>query len=286
MTIPRTFNLRAAPEQVDGLSEALANLPAGPEAIDETVTVEENSLSVGQMSPSDQFSVIGMMAASIVHDFKAPLTVIRGCAELLAGPEINDEKRKRYSDMILEDVDRFLTMSRDLLDYCRGAVNLDPRPIQLSDWLDNLTESIREATRTANISLITVFDFSGEVWMDETRIRRALMNLVTNAIDAMPDGGSLAIVSEMAEGKWRLSVSDTGRGIPVNLRSRIFEPFVTQGKEYGTGLGLATSREIIEGHGGGLNFETRTSDESNGTGPGTTFVIELPLSGTRVPARK
>ena len=266
---------------VDGLSNAWANLP---NAIGETSAAKEKSPLAEQIAPSEQLSVIGMMAASIVHDFKGPLTVIRGCAELLANPEINAEKRKRYSDMILEDVNRFLSLSQDLLDYSRGTINLDPKPVQLGDWLGNLTDSIREGMGSANISVNTAFDFSGEVKMDEARVRRALMNVVVNAVDAMPNGGSLTLASEMAEDKWWLSVSDTGCGIPVDLRSRVFEPFVTQGKENGTGLGLATSRDIIEGHGGSLNFETRTSEESNETGPGTTFVIELPLSCAPIPA--
>ena len=119
--------------------------------------------------------------------------------------------------------------------------------------------------------------------MDAARVRRAVLNLVANAVDAMPEGGNLTIASEMTEGKWRLSVSDTGHGIPVDFRSRVFEPFVTQGKDCGTGLGLATAREIVQGHGGSLNFETRTSDEANGSGPGTTFVIELPVSPPALP---
>ena len=109
------------------------------------------------MVQSEQFSVIGKMAASIVHDFKGPLTVIRGCAELLANPEIDAEKRKRYSNMILEDVNRFLSMSQELLDYSRGAINLDPKPVQLGIWLEKLTDSIWNSMCAANIRLNTAF---------------------------------------------------------------------------------------------------------------------------------
>ena len=284
MTLPRTLNFTSAPEQVDGRKTTSLNGQAVPDAAGETPTAEENSRGVEQMVQSEQFSAIGKMAASIMHDFKGPLTVIRGCAELLANPEIDAEKRSRLSNMILEDVDRFLSMSQDLLDYSRGAINLDPEPVQLGIWLENLADSIREGMGAANIRLNTAFDFTGEVKMGESRVRRAVLNLVNNAIDAMPEGGNLTIASELADGKWRLSVTDTGCGIPVDFRARIFEPFVTQGKQYGTGLGLATAREIIEAHGGSLNFETRTSGEANGSGPGTTFVVEIPLSGPPVPA--
>ncbi len=283
MTLPNTFNLAVTTEQVDGQDTASANGQAVPEAVVETAAPVEGNRSVEQMLRSEQFSAIGKMAASIMHDFKGPLTVIRGCAELLANPEIDDEKRKRYSDMILEDVNRFLTMSQDLLDYSRGAVNLEPKPVQLEIWLAKLTDSIKGGMCAANIRLFTDLRFTGEVEMDEARVRRAVLNLVANAVDAMPEGGNLTILSELVDGKWRLSVSDTGHGILVDFRSRVFEPFVTQGKEYGTGLGLATAWEIVQGHGGSLNFETLTADEASGVGAGTTFVIELPLLCTPAP---
>ena len=286
MTLPRTRNPSVTPLQADGQSIPSAISLAVPETVGHAPVAEDSSRGVEHLAQPEHFSAIGKMAASIVHDFKGPLTVIRGCAELLANPEINAEKRQRYSDMILADVNRFLSMSQDLLDYSRGAINLDSRPVQLGDWLEKLTDYVKEGMCAANIRLNTAFNFIGEVKMDEARVWRAVLNLVGNAIDAMPEGGTLTIASEMAEGKWRISVSDTGGGIPVEVRSRIFEPFVTQGKNCGTGLGLAIAWEIVEGHGGSLNFETRTSNEANGSRPGTTFVIELPLSWAPAPARQ
>lgn len=284
MTLPRTLNFTLAPEQVDGQSTTSLIGEAVPDAAGETPTAEENSRRVEQMVQLEQFSATGKMAASIMHDRKGPLTIIRGCVELRANPEIDAEKRSGYSNMILEDDDRFLSMSQDLLDYSRWQINLDSEPVQLGVWLEQLADSIREGTGAANIRLNTAFNFTGEVKMGESRVRRAVLNLVNNAIDTMPEGGNLTIASELADGKWLLSATDTGCGIPSDFRARIFEPFVTQGKQFGTGLGLATAREIIEGHGGGLNFETRTYGEANGSEPGTTFVVEIPLSGPPVPA--
>ncbi|MDA1129491.1 MAG: HAMP domain-containing sensor histidine kinase [Chloroflexi bacterium] len=246
-------------------------------AVDQLAMVEENSLHAEQLVQTEQFSAIGKMAASIVHDFKGPLTVIRGCAELLANPEITAEKRERYTNMILEDVDRFLAMSQDLLEYSRGAVNLDCQPVKVGAWLGSLADYIRDTACTGGVRLDTRFNFTGEVKMDEYRVRRAIMNLVANAVDAMPEGGNLTIASEVAGATWQLSVSDTGCGIPIEVRSRVLEPFVTKGKANGTGLGLATVCEIVQGHGGRLDFETWTAEEANGSGSGTTFVIELPV---------
>ena len=273
-----------APQQANSQNATSANDQTVSEVSGQSSAVEDSSRPAEQFVQFEQFSTIGKMAASIVHDFKGPLTVIRGYAELLANPEINAEKRQRYLDMILEDVNRFLTMSQDLLDYTRGAMNLDLKPVQFEIWLEDLTEYIKEGMCGSNIRLNTAFNFTEEVKMDGARVRRAVLNLVGNAVDAMPEGGNLTIASETVEGMWRLSIGDTGGGIPVEFRPKIFEAFATQGKAFGTGLGLATAWEIIEGHGGSLTFESRTSGEANGSGPGTTFVIELPLSCAPIPA--
>ena len=107
----------------------------------------------------------------------------------------------------------------------------------------------------------------------------SMQNLVANAVDAMPDGGVLTVGLGHADDRWRLGAGDTGFGIPVGLRPRVFEPFVTQGKSHGTGLGLDVANEIVKGHGGRLNFEILTVEESAGQMPGTTFTIDLPVSG-------
>ena len=106
--------------------------------------------------------------------------------------------------------------------------------------------------------LITRFDYRGPVHIDADRLRRVVINIAGNAADAMPKGGRLTISSRVVGDSWELAVTDTGTGIPEQLRPKIFEPFVTSGKEHGTGLGLAIAREIVRGHGGDIQVETRT----------------------------
>ena len=127
--------------------------------------------------------------------------------------------------------------------------------------------------------LITRFDHRGPVHIDADRLRRVVINIAGNAADAMPKGGRLTISSRVVGDSWELAVTDTGTGIPEQLRPRIFEPFVTSGKEHGTGLGLAIAREIVRGHGGDIQVETRTEGEEEGRPAGSTFIISLPLSG-------
>jgi signal transduction histidine kinase len=238
----------------------------------------ENSRLVEQMVNSERLSAIGSMAASIMSDFKGPLTDIRGFAQLLANPEIDEERRRWLSDMILEDVDRYVGLAQELLDYSKGDIKLNFKVVQLGAWLDRLTDHMANDLEEANISFTKDLNFVRDVLMDEARVRRAVLNLIVNAVNAMPQGGELTIATHEAGGRWRLSVADTGPGIPLDQRARVFEPFVTLGQNSETGLGLAIAKEVIEGHGGRLSFETRTAGEADGRGPGTIFQIEIPVS--------
>ena len=239
----------------------------------------ENARLVERMVQSEQLSVIGRMASSIIHDLKKPMSVIRGFAELLANPDMDADRRQTFSDLILEDVDRFLGMTQELLDYSRGNISLQPQEVQVGQWLDRIVEYLREDVEASNVSLITELAHRGPVHIDADRLRRVVINIAGNATDAMPKGGTLTISSRVMGDSWELAVADTGTGIPEDLRPRIFEPFVTSGKEHGTGLGLAIAREIVRGHGGDIRIETRTEGEIEGQPSGSTFVITLPLSG-------
>jgi len=239
----------------------------------------ENARLVERMVQSEQLSVIGRMASFIIHDLKKPMSVIRGFAELLANPDMDPDRRQTFSDLILEDVDRFLAMTQELLDYSRGNISLQPQEVQVGPWLDRIIEFLREDVEASNVSLITELEHRGPVHIDADRLRRVVINIAGNATDAMPKGGTLTISSRVLGDSWELAVTDTGTGIPEDLRPRIFEPFVTSGKEHGTGLGLAIAREIVRGHGGDIRIETKTEGEETGQPSGSTFVIKLPLSG-------
>jgi signal transduction histidine kinase len=239
----------------------------------------DNARLVERMVQSEQLSVIGRMASSIIHDLKKPMSVIRGFAELLANPDMDAERRQTFSDLILEDVDRFLSMTQELLDYSRGNISLQPQEVELGRWLDRIVEYLREDLNASNVALVTRFDHRATVRIDADRLRRVVINIAGNATDAMPKGGRLTISSRVLGDSWELAVTDTGTGIPEDLRPKIFEPFVTSGKEHGTGLGLAIAREIVRGHGGDIQIETRTQGEEEGRPPGSTFIITLPLSG-------
>jgi len=239
----------------------------------------ENCRLFEQIIQSQQLAVIGRMAASIIHDLKQPMAVIRGFAELLGNPEVDPERRKTFSDMILEDVDQFQSMVQELLDYSRGTVNLQLNEVQLGDWLDAITGSLSRELASSEVEVMTRLDYRGPVWIDKDRMRRALSNIAANAADAMPGGGTLTMATRSGDGYWELEIGDTGTGIPPELRPRIFEPFVTSGKERGTGLGLAIVRGIVEGHGGSIQVDSRVAGEEAERHAGTIFTIRMPAHG-------
>ncbi|PKB79174.1 MAG: hypothetical protein BZY88_14675 [SAR202 cluster bacterium Io17-Chloro-G9] len=239
----------------------------------------ENSRLIERIVHSEQLSAVGKMAAAIVHDFKKPMSVIRGFAEMLNRPEVDSDRRIKFSGLILEDVDRFLDMTQELLDYSGGLANLQPKELQLGDWLDSLGEYLAEDCRVRNLKLITKFQFRGPARIDSERMRRAVINIAGNAADAMTDGGELTIASRRRGDYWQLSLKDTGSGIPPEIRARIFEPFVSSGKQNGTGLGLAVVKETVEVHGGRVRVESHVAGEIQGVPPGSEFLIAMPIAG-------
>lgn len=222
------------------------------------------------------------MASTIIHDLKQPMSVIRGFAELLGESKVDSDKRQTFSKLIIADVDRFLEMTKELLDFSRGTVSVEPIDVQLGGWLDSLVANELDGLAGLGIQLETQFGYQGTANFDPNRLRRAVRNMVANAVDAMPTGGRLSITTYSVgtgneDSHWELVLEDTGTGIPAEMRPKIMEPFVSFGKEHGTGLGLPVVRNIVESHGGEIEFESRVAGESLGRGSGTKFTVRLPV---------
>jgi signal transduction histidine kinase len=218
----------------------------------------------------------------VIHDFKTPMTIISGHAQLMVDADDRAE-RQEHSEAILKQFDVLTAMQREVLDFARGKSTLFVRRVYLKKFLGELERQIRLEVDDTPVELVINADSKLVARFDEARVARALHNLARNAIEAMGErGGRLEIGAALVDGELVLTVSDTGPGIPAEVEGRMFQSFVTSGKRDGTGLGLAIVRKIVEEHGGRVDV---ASDSK-----GTVFTLSLPQAppepGVTVRARE
>ena len=204
----------------------------------------------------------------MLHDLRSPLTIVQSYAELMA-EEPDLSQRREYSEAVGRQVVGISQMTREVLAYLRGESAFLPTQVHLDRFLGDLREVLTRELSPKNIELRLDQRTHGKIRIDEGKLKRAVINLARNAAEAMPGGGTFTIATWKEGERILLSFADTGSGIPEQIRDKLFEPFVTQGKRDGTGLGLAIVKQVVEAHGGQVRFETTP-------GKGTTFTFSLP----------
>jgi signal transduction histidine kinase len=231
----------------------------------------ENHLYQREVITSERMAALGTMAGMLAHDFRGPMTVIRGYAETLLdeGGLPNREVRER-ADLIIKMVDRLERMTSETLDYARESDRLVRRPLNLSSMLHDLAEGIPLELPGLSVTGDFRVPTNAQASMDVDKLRRAIGNIAANARDAMGGFGRLHLEADVEGDRLVLLVRDEGPGVPEAIRDRVFDPFVTQGKKGGTGLGLAVTRRFVEDHGGTVELLPE--------GPGARFRIVLPLA--------
>jgi signal transduction histidine kinase len=231
----------------------------------------ENHLYQRELIASERMAALGTMAGMLAHDFRGPMTVIRGYAEtLLEGPLAEEDLRQR-ARLIVEMVDRLERMTRETLDFAKGGGRVTRRPVVLPTALEEMAAGI--AQELPGLAVVGHFSLSATAaLLDVDKLRRAVGNIAANARDAMGGAGRFHISASIADGRLFLLLADEGPGVPAAIRDRLFDPFVTQGKKGGTGLGLAVARRFLEDHGGTIELLPE--------GPGARFRIALPLTAT------
>lgn len=214
-----------------------------------------------QMELRERLSNLGEMSAGIAHELRNPMAVISGYTKLLSKKV--DDSLKPAIDAITKEV---AVMDRIITDFLSFAKNTEPllSGIDLKELVKSCIDSIE--VFSSRIRIVPDIENLPMIKADEVLLRQAVTNLLQNAIEAMPDGGELQIHGSAGDSV-RLSVSDTGYGIPGNIRDKIFLPFYTT-KERGTGLGLSIVHKIIISHGGNIHVDSGER--------GTTFTVTLP----------
>ena len=222
-----------------------------------------------------KLAAVGEMAAGIAHELNNPLTSVMGFAELALEdiPETSDTRKDL--EMVVRESVRARDVVRRLLDFARQSESTRSRA-SLNEVVEDVIALSRHLIHTSGVELILDLEENLPwVTMDANQIKQVLLNLVHNALQAMPDGGEMEILTQSTSLEGRtgalVSVRDTGVGITQLNQSRIFEPFfTTKGDQGGTGLGLSVTYGIVTDHGGQIDVESQP-------GKGSIFKVWLPL---------
>jgi signal transduction histidine kinase len=263
-------------DELGRVAEAFNEMTAQLEAARRRLLAEtERSLELEQqLRLAETLAVAGKLASALAHEVGTPLNIVSGRAEFLQMSPSLDDAARRDLGIIVAQIERISKIIRSLLDSVRPQ-KLEIQPTVLADVLDRILPLLNHPARRRGVVIATSVSADLPALLaDPGQLQQVLINLVLNGLDVTPAGGKVSIAARALHAGDRsgvaIAVSDTGPGIPVELRAKVFEPFfTTKPAGQGTGLGLAICRDIITGHGGEITVESPP-------GSGTTFTVWLP----------
>ena len=216
---------------------------------------------------SERLAAIGQLASAVGHEIRNPLGVIKNSAYFLNMmlKDVADEKVVKHLKILEKEVNSANLIISDLLDFARKK----PLTLVKTDLNETVKNTLSKITVPENIKVEVKLGEISKMLLDEERVQRVCHNLILNAVQAMPEGGKLAIQTTKQDDSAKLIVRDTGVGIPKEIVPRLFTPlFSTKAK--GIGLGLVICKQIVEGHDGNITVDSRV-------GEGSTFTVKLPI---------
>ena len=221
---------------------------------------------------------LGRLAAGVAHEIRNPLSSLKGFAQFFRTKFEPGSEEERYSDIMIEEVERLDRVVQELLDFAR-PVTPDRKPIPPNTIIEEALALVSEDAQFKRVTIEKrLLEGLPDVLVDPMQMRQALLNVLLNAIEAMSDGGTLTVetaVTDSADGPptVTLSVTDTGVGMSAEEVGKLFEPFYTT-KPRGTGLGLTVVSRVVEQNGGRVGVRSAP-------GEGTTFSLVLPVAGAQ-----
>lgn len=231
-----------------------------------------NSLRQSQqrLLEAERLATIGRMASSISHDLRHSLAAIVANAEFLCESHLSGEQREELYGEVRAAVDRMTELIDSLLEFSRTRESLHPTYGNLRKTAERAVQALRSNPAFSHARIDVRVEGEAEGWFDHRKLERAFVNLLLNACESIPEEhGRVDFSIRESRSGVSIAITDNGRGIPSEIRETLFEPFVSQGKENGTGLGLTVVQKIIQDHGGEIRVERSSSQ-------GTIFQIELP----------
>ncbi len=230
----------------------------------------ENAQLAQQMVQSERLSAVGQMASTIIHDIKNPMGTLRVYAQVMKKKSA-DEETKKMADEMISQVDRFVKMTQEILDFTRGVSSMNIQEVEFSEVMEAVLIFIGKDLTKRSVQLVKNTEFQGIVQVDQDKLMRVFYNIAGNAADAMPGGGTLIVNTKAKDTSIVIEFIDSGTGMPEEVKAKIFEPFMTFGKKHGTGLGMAIVKKIVDDHNGKIEIDSEM-------GKGTTIRIILPTN--------
>ena len=251
-------------------SSALENARLLEDLRDTLGQVEASQLALIQ---AEKMAAIGRLTASIAHEVNNPLQAVQNCLHLIGREDLEEDKKDHYMALAQDELDRLMGTIREMLDFYRPSQQTREF-VDMNRLVESVLALLEKQLQKQGIRIETDLAHRlPNVMMARNQIQQVFFNIVLNAMEAMPAGGEIAIASERLGDRVAVSFSDTGPGVPEDVKASIFEPFNST-KKQGTGLGLSVSYSIVDAHGGTLELSNGTP--KNGE-TGAHFRVVLPI---------
>lgn len=221
-----------------------------------------------QLRRADRLSALGELSAGMAHEIRNPLGAIKGAVEIIKDDYSPDEAKYEFIRILLKETDRLNHIVQEFLGFAKPKAP-EFQSVDLNECIDSVLLLTAQEARKTGVKVEKKLDAAiGKRSLDAGLLKQACLNLILNAIQAMPGGGVLTVESGINSGCVEVKITDTGTGISEENRKKLFSPFFTT-KKNGTGLGLAITYRIIENHRGKI-------DVASEPGRGTTFTVKIP----------
>jgi signal transduction histidine kinase len=230
--------------------------------------ITERKLVDERLREAERLAAIGETATMVGHDLRNPLQGISGAVYILKQKwsSTGDQETMEMLELVESSLGYADNIVRDLMDYSREVL-LEPTETTAKAVIE---AALLQVKIPENVTVRDLTQDTPRVILDAAKTQRVIVNLLKNAIDAMPKGGQITLSSSESNGILEVTVTDTGEGISESAMQNLWKPFKTT-KQKGTGLGLAICKRIVEAHGGAIQVETTE-------GKGSTFTIAIPIS--------
>jgi signal transduction histidine kinase len=225
-----------------------------------------------ELLQAERLATIGRMASTVSHDLRHSLSAILAYAEFLSEGRLPESRRGEFYQEIRQAVDQMTEQLRTLLEFSKAKAVHRPVRTNLTRVIERAIHAVKARPEFSSIQVNTVFEGDSEGWFDPGRLESVFHNLLLNACEAAPpDAGRIDVTVRQTPAGFEIRVVDNGSGIPEEIRDKIFQPFVTSGKDNGIGLGLAVVQRVVQEHGGQVSVESTGLD-------GTALRIWLPAA--------